>query len=170
MGIDPGTASLGFGVIQGPEPYRALDYGCVRTAAGLPLPERLLQLHEAVSRLLQRYAPDSLAVEQLFFARNVTNAMSVGHARGVVLLAAAAQKVPVSEYTPMQVKQAISGFGRAAKQQMQRMVQAILSLPELPRPDDAADALAVALCHVSYSRFEALSRHPSAHPSSTVAP
>lgn len=155
LGIDPGTARLGFGVVVGGDAPRPLDYGVVETAAASAMPVRLLTIHDAVDRLIRRYRPEAVAVEQLFFARNVTNALAVGQARGVVLLAAARNGVAVVEYTPSEVKQAITGYGKADKGQMQEMVRLILGLASVPKPDDAADALAIALCHVQTAPFQA---------------
>lgn len=152
-GFDPGTARLGFGVVQGDENPVPLDYGVIETSAHEPMPERLKQLYEGVTTILRDYRPVVCAIEQLFFSRNVTTALSVGQARGIVMLAAAQAAVPVVEYTPAEVKQSVSGYGKADKSQMQEMVRIILGLHEAPWPDDAADALAVALCHVQQARF-----------------
>lgn len=148
LGIDPGTATTGYGVVESDAAQKeeALDYGVIRTESDEPPARRLAVIYGAVTDLLNRHRPDALAVEQLFFNRNVRSALAVGQARGAVLLAAAHQGVPVLEYTPLQVKMAVAGYGRAEKQQIQAMVRAILRLGETPRPDDAADALAVALC------------------------
>lgn len=154
LGIDPGTALLGFGVVEAGDDPRMIDYGAIATPADRSMPERLNELFERVTSLLERYRPDVLAVEQLFFARNVTTAIAVGQARGVVLLAAARNRVPVVEYSPSEVKHAVVGYGRADKTQMQEMVRIILGLDHVPHPDDAADALAVALCHTQRSSFE----------------
>ena len=153
IGIDPGTAILGFGVVEGDNESRVVDHGAIETEAGLAMPDRLLILHSEVSRLLERYEPDELAVEQLFFSRNVTTAIAVGQARGVVLLAAAQRGIPVFEYTPAEIKNAIVGYGKADKRQMQEMVRILLGLAEVPHPDDAADALAIALCHAQTRQF-----------------
>jgi crossover junction endodeoxyribonuclease RuvC len=152
-GFDPGTARLGFGVIQGDDNPVPLDYGVIETAADVNMPERLKQLHEGVTAILRDYRPAVCAIEQLFFSRNVTTALSVGQARGIVMLAAAQAAVPVVEYTPAEVKQSVSGYGKADKNQMQEMVRIILGLHEAPWPDDAADALAVAICHMQMARF-----------------
>lgn len=152
-GFDPGTARLGFGVIRGDENPVPIDYGVIETAAHQPMPERLKELYEGVTAILRDYRPAVCAIEQLFFSRNVTTALSVGQARGIVMLAAAQAAVPVVEYTPAEVKQSVSGYGKADKNQMQEMVRIILGLHEAPWPDDAADALAVALCHVQLARF-----------------
>ncbi len=153
VGFDPGTARLGFGVVEGDDEPTPIDYGVIETAASEPMAERLKQLYEGVVAILQQYRPDVCAIEQLFFSRNVTTALSVGQARGIVMLAAAQAAVPVVEYTPAEVKQAVSGYGKADKAQMQEMVRLILGLREAPYPDDAADALAVALCHAQTARF-----------------
>lgn len=155
IGFDPGTARLGFGVIESdPEPH-ALDFGVIVTAADLPMAERLLTIHDAVGALIAQHGPHTIAVELLFFARNVTTAMTVGQARGVILLAAAERGVAVAEYSPSEVKQAIVGYGKADKRQIQEMVRVILGLEGLPSPDDAADALAIAICHVQTAPFRA---------------
>lgn len=155
IGFDPGTARLGYGVIgSDPDPY-AIDFGVIVTAADLPMAQRLLEIHLAVSELIDRHRPDAVAVELLYFARNVTTAMTVGQARGVVLLAAAQHGVLVAEYSPSEVKHAIVGYGKADKRQIQEMVRIMLGLTSLPRPDDAADALAAAICHVQVAPFRA---------------
>jgi crossover junction endodeoxyribonuclease RuvC len=153
IGIDPGTAILGFGVVEGDNDSQVVDYGVIETEAGLAMPDRLLILHSEVTKLLETYTPHELAVEQLFFSRNVTTAIAVGQARGVVLLAAAQRGVPVFEYTPAEIKNAIVGYGKADKRQMQEMVRILLGLAEIPHPDDAADALAIALCHAQTRQF-----------------
>jgi len=148
LGIDPGTARMGYGVVRGDTEYELLDFGCLTTTTDQPPEQRLLTLYRGLHALVERHQPQVVAVERLFFSRNVKTALAVGQARGVALLAAASNAVPVAEYTPLEVKQAVTGFGRADKDQVQRMVQALLQLPAPPRPDDAADALAVALCHL----------------------
>lgn len=150
MGIDPGTAITGFGIVC-LENRRlfAQGYGVVRTEAGEPLEKRLFHLHEEIQNLIKRFEPGEVAVESLFFNKNVRSALAVGHARGVVLLVAAQHGLPVFEYTPLQVKQALVGRGRAEKAQVQFMVRAVLALRETPSPDDAADALAIAVCHAN---------------------
>jgi crossover junction endodeoxyribonuclease RuvC len=148
LGIDPGTAATGFGVVarRGGR-LVALDGGVIATPAGVPLERRLADIHARVADLLDAHRPEAMAIEELYFGANVRTAFAVGQARGVVLLAAGERGVPCRGYTPQQVKGAVCGSGRAEKAQVQRMVQALLSLPELPRPDHAADALAVAICH-----------------------
>ncbi len=147
LGIDPGTAALGYGVVEriGGR-LRAIDHGCLETSPDLPMPERLLAIHGFVDDLISLHDPDVVAVERLFFSRNAQTAIAVGQARGVVLLAAAQHERPVREATPNEVKSAIAGYGAADKEQVQRMVQLVLGMAELPRPDDAADALAIAVC------------------------
>ena len=153
LGVDPGIAILGYGVITGEDDPAILDVGVVQTTPAELMPDRLLRLYEDLTAVIETCRPDVMAVEQLFFARNVTNALSVGQARGVVLLAAARFGIPVAEYKPSEVKLAVAGHGNADKQQMQTMVQLILGLDTMPTPDDAADALAVAICHVYSSRL-----------------
>jgi crossover junction endodeoxyribonuclease RuvC len=152
LGIDPGTAATGYGVVerQGAK-LRAVDYGCLETLPTQELPARLLEIHRAVTELILTHKPVHLGVERLFFNKNVQTAFAVGQARGVVLLAAAEHGLPVFEYGPHEVKLAVTGYGRADKRQVQRMVQAVLGMTVLPRPDDAADALAVAIC-VAHAR------------------
>ena len=147
LGIDPGTAATGYGIVERTgSKLRAVDYGCVATLPTDDLPRRLMYIHQAISELIAEHQPALVGVERLFFNRNVQTAFAVGQARGVVLLAAAEAGVPVFEYGPHEVKMAVTGYGRAGKDQVQRMVQVVLGMPVLPRPDDAADALAVAIC------------------------
>jgi crossover junction endodeoxyribonuclease RuvC len=150
LGIDPGLASTGYGVVA----HRggrlvALDGGVIATAPGLALERRLAAIHEQLGALIREHEPDALALEELYFGQNVKTAFAVGQARGVVLLAAGQRGLPCAGYTPQQVKGAVCGNGRADKEQVARMVQALLSLSEPPRPDHAADALAVAVCHAN---------------------
>jgi crossover junction endodeoxyribonuclease RuvC len=146
LGIDPGTAALGYGIVERTgSRLRAIDYGCLATSPDDPLPERLRQIHGLVTELIETHAPDLVAVERLFFSRNVQTAFAVGQARGVVLLAAAQGGVPVREATPSEVKVAVTGYGSADKEQVGRMVSVVLGLGEVPTPDDAADALATAI-------------------------
>ena len=147
LGIDPGTAMTGYGLVERTgSRLRALDYGCLETPAGMPLPERLLLIQDGLIDLVETHRPDLVAVERLFFNKNVQTAFAVGQARGVALLTAARFGLPVHEYGPHEVKLAVTGHGRAEKIQVQRMVQVVLGLAVLPRPDDAADALAIAIC------------------------
>ncbi|MDI3328739.1 MAG: crossover junction endodeoxyribonuclease RuvC [Alicyclobacillaceae bacterium] len=149
LGIDPGIGRLGYGlVVAEGNRLRAEDFGCLETAVGAPTADRLVRLYDQICDLLARERPDAMAVEQLFFYRNVTTAFAVGQARGVVLLAARQAGAEVAEYTPMQIKQAVTGSGAAEKGQVQRMVGLLLGLDGPPRPDDAADALAAAICHI----------------------
>lgn len=147
LGIDPGTARLGYGVVDATGGAPAMiDYGVAETHPSDSMPERLLQLYGNIRLLLNDHDPDVMAVEKLFFARNVTTAIAVGQARGVVLLAAAERGIPVREYSPSEIKHSIVGYGKADKNQIQEMVRIILGLDHIPRPDDAADALAIAVC------------------------
>jgi crossover junction endodeoxyribonuclease RuvC len=147
LGIDPGTAAMGYGVIErSGGRLRAIDHGCLVTSPDLPMPERLLAIHGLLDDLMSLHQPSIVAVERLFFSRNAQTAIAVGQARGVVLLAAAQHGRPVREATPNEVKSAVAGYGAADKEQVQRMVQLVLGMAELPRPDDAADALAIAVC------------------------
>ena len=147
LGIDPGTAAMGYGVVERTgSRLRAIDHGCLVTSPDLPMPERLLAIHGLLDDLMSLHQPAVVAVERLFFSRNAQTAIAVGQARGVVLLAAAQHGKPVREATPNEVKSAIAGYGAADKEQVQRMVQLVLGMAELPRPDDAADALAIAVC------------------------
>jgi crossover junction endodeoxyribonuclease RuvC len=148
MGIDPGTAITGFGLLeQEGSRLRLLEFGVIRTEPGVPDAARLLQIHREVKALLENHRPDAIAVEELFFNKNSRSVLAVGQARGVVMLAAAQAELRVEEYTPLQVKMAVVGYGRAEKRQVQEMVKVLLGLTRPPRPDDAADALAVAICH-----------------------
>jgi len=162
LGIDPGTATTGFALVAerrpgaGADEPHLVECGVIRTKAGVPMPERLVQIHGALTQLIDELQPDAVAVEELFFSANVTTAISVGQARGVILLAAASAGLPVAEYKPNVVKQAISGYGGADKRQMQEMVRMLLRLEEVPRPDDAADAVAIALCHLQMARYAGL--------------
>ena len=157
IGIDPGTATTGYGLVRdNADALEMVDFGVIETPAGLLLPERLLLLHDQLNQILLLHQPDSGAVEKLFFQRNVRTAMAVGQARGVVLLALAEAGLKVAEYTPLEVKQAVAGYGAAEKTQVQQMVRALLGMESVPRPDDAADALAIAICHLHSARFTSL--------------
>ncbi len=160
VGIDPGTATTGYGFVDQTDQgdLVAIDYGVILTPAGLPLEQRLLMLYEELKRLLLLHRPMVGAVEKLFFQRNVTTAIAVGQGRGVVMLALAEAGLRVVEYTPLEVKQAVVGYGTAEKFQVQQMVKAMLGLQDIPRPDDAADALAVAICHIHTHRYSELPR------------
>ena len=163
LGIDPGTAIMGYGLVESGvsasgagsvERLRMVEYGALYTPANAPLSERLPMLYKGVMDLLGEYKPQAVALEELFFNKNVRTALSVGHARGIVILAAAHSGVQLGEYTPLQVKQAVVGYGRATKEQVQAMVKLLLNMDHIPRPDDAADALAVAICHIHSSAFQ----------------
>jgi crossover junction endodeoxyribonuclease RuvC len=160
LGIDPGTATLGFGLVEGTpgasDGAALVDCGVIRTRPPAPMAERLAEIHHALTELIELLRPDAVAVEELFFSSNVTTAISVGQARGVVLLSAALAGLPVAEYKPNVVKAALTGYGAADKRQMQDMLRVVLGLREPPRPDDAADAVAVALCHLQQARLAAL--------------
>jgi len=158
LGIDPGTATTGFGVITEKEgSLQALAFGVITTPAADPLPARLVTIHEALTGLIAQHRPDAVAVEELFFAKNARTALVVGHARGVVLLAIAQAHAPLFQYKPSQVKQAVSGYGAADKRQVQEMVRLLLGLEDIPRPDDAADALAIAICHFHSAQYSVIS-------------
>ena len=158
IGVDPGTAITGYGLIREDESgnLTLVDYGVIQTPAKLPMPQRLLQLYRHLKGITLLHRPDSGAVEKLFFQRNVRTAISVGQGRGVALLALAEADVPIAEYTPLEIKQAVVGYGGADKNQVQQMVRVLLNLDDIPRPDDAADALAVAICHAHSSRMRKL--------------
>ena len=148
LGIDPGYATIGFGLIEGERAqYRMVTYGAITTPAGLPLSKRLYQIDRDMEELIGQLKPDVISVEELFFNTNITTGIAVAHGRGVILLAAEKLGVPVFEYTPMQVKQAVVGYGKAEKRQVMLMTQHLLHMKEIPKPDDAADALALAICH-----------------------
>lgn len=148
LGIDPGYAIVGFGVLEANRgQVRLLRCGAINTAAGTPMPRRLLQIQEDLECLMARFHPDAMAIEELFFNTNVTTGIGVAQARGVLLATAEKWNVPVFEYTPAQVKQAVVGYGKAEKRQVMEMTKRILKLAALPRPDDAADAVAIGLCH-----------------------
>ncbi len=148
LGIDPGLAVVGYSLVEkNANKYRVCDYGVIRTNSDQENCERLMQIFSELKEIIERYKPDEMAVEELFFNKNVKTAIEVGQARGVILLTGAQSNIAVAEYTPLQVKQAVVGYGRASKQQVQQMIKALLNLEEIPKPDDAADALAVAICH-----------------------
>lgn len=159
LGIDPGIGTTGYGIVGEDDQGEVvlIAYGAIETKPGEPMPERLKVLHEGITGLFGQYQPESVAVEQLFFGKNVTTAISVGQARGVALLAAAQAGLQVYEYKPAEVKQALSGYGNADKRQMQEMVKLLLHLDQIPRPDDAADAVAIAVCHLHSQRLRRLS-------------
>lgn len=161
LGIDPGIANTGYGVVES-QANRATahDYGNIRTNAQTASETRLKQIHDEVARLITEFAVDAVVLEDIFFSKNVSSAFAVGEVKGIVKLAAANAECHVETYTPSQIKQAVASYGRAPKTQMQRMVQALLRLKQVPRPDHAADALAVALCHAnSYKVLELRERY-----------
>jgi crossover junction endodeoxyribonuclease RuvC len=155
LGIDPGTATTGYGLVRD-RPDGSLEsvaYGILQTPAGVPAHQRLALLFHQLNDLLLLHRPDACAVEKLFFQRNISTAIAVGQARGVVLLAIAEAGLDAAEYTPNEVKQAVTGYGSAQKRQVQEMVRTLLLLPELPKPDDAADALAIAITHLNTKKY-----------------
>jgi len=157
LGIDPGLATTGYGLVAGDEQtLRPVAYGVVRTPPHVPTAARLALLYDALQRIVAEFSPDQAAVEELFFATNARTAITVSQARGVVLLALAKCGLCAAEYTPLEVKQSTTGYGQADKPQVQEMVRLLLGLREVPRPDDAADALAIAICHLSHSRLAGL--------------
>ena len=148
LGIDPGVATIGFGLVEADRTgARLLQYGVITTPPGIPLSSRLCQISRDMVQLLDQFRPEEAAVEELFFSKNITTGIAVAHGRGVILLEVERSGVPVFEYTPMQVKQAVAGYGGADKRQVMLMTQRLLKLNKVPRPDDAADALAIAICH-----------------------
>lgn len=155
IGIDPGTGILGFGVIDVHGGKTTMvDAGVIKTPAHTPLDERLEDIFDSLTEIIAETKPDMMSIEKLFFARNVTTAMSVSHARGVAMLTGRKAKLPIHEYTPMQIKQTLTGYGKADKKQMQEMVRLHLGLREVPKPDDAADALATAITHYMMQRMQ----------------
>lgn len=156
LGIDPGTATTGYGVVAQTAggDFELLACGVIRTEPRTAMHLRLRELFEDLQALIREFEPDAMAVEKLFFGRNVTNALSVGQARGTALLTAALHDLELAEYTPAEVKQAIAGYGNADKSQIQEMVRRLLDLPSVPKPDDAADGIAIALCHLQTQRYE----------------
>ncbi len=155
LGIDPGTGILGFGVIEiNKGKIKLVDAGVIRTPAHTPLDERLEEIFDGLSQVITQNNPDVMSIEKLFFSQNVTTAISVAHARGVAMLTGRQAKMPVFEYTPLQIKQTLTGYGRADKKQMQEMVRLQLNLREVPKPDDCADALAAAITHFHMSRTQ----------------
>ncbi|NLJ55767.1 MAG: crossover junction endodeoxyribonuclease RuvC [Firmicutes bacterium] len=162
LGIDPGLAIVGFGLVEEAQgSFRKIDYGHISTSAGMERCQRLNVIYSNVRLLITKFSPNEIAVEKLFFCKNVRTALQVGEARGAIFTAAARENTPVFEYTPLQVKQAVAGYGRAGKKQVQQMVTQLLRLEEVPKPDDAADALAIALCHLQSYRWQRLTSNPS---------
>ena len=148
LGIDPGVATVGFGVIDSEGGrQRMVQYGAITTPAGMPLAARLVQIGDDLGQLIRQFQPDEMSIEELFFSKNITTGIAVAHGRGIILLSGYQAGLQIYEYTPLQVKQAVVGYGRADKKQVMDMVRRILSLQAVPKPDDAADAVAIALCH-----------------------
>ena len=160
IGIDPGTAITGYGLVREDQNGKltAVDFGAIKTPAKMPMPKRLLCIYRELKEIALLHHPDYGVVEKLFFQKNVRTAISVGQGRGVAILSLADLEIPVTEYTPLEIKQAVTGYGGADKAQVQYMVKVLLGLEEIPKPDDAADALAVAVCHIHQARFNALTQ------------
>lgn len=157
LGIDPGIAIVGYGVVDKEgNRYKTVAYDAVTTRAHTPLEERLEKVYNGVNEIIKAYKPDVMSIEELFFNNNAKTALTVGQARGVIILAAVQNRIPIYEYTPLQVKQALTGYGRASKTQIQQMMKSILGLAEVPKPDDVADALAIAVCHGNSMRFNSI--------------
>ena len=157
LGLDPGTATTGYGVVDVVDGVlTAVAYGTITTPAKMPMPQRLQTIEQELKQLLLKYQPDTAGIEEVFFGRNVTTAITVGQARGVLMLTLANAGISVGEYSPPKIKDAVTGYGKADKHQVQLMVRNLLDLEETPRPDDAADGLAVAITHYHYQRFESL--------------
>lgn len=158
LGIDPGTATTGYGIVKDCPDGRliSISYGVIRTDSKSHYSIRLREIYEGILSLIECYKPDAMAIEQLFFNKNVSSALSVGQARGVVILTAALSGIQLSEYTPIQVKEAVTGYGRADKHQIQHMIKMLLGFDDIPKPDDAADALALAICHLNSYKIKHL--------------
>ncbi len=158
IGIDPGSAITGYGILEEKDDHslKVIDYGVLRTSSKLDSADRLKSLYEQLNQILALHRPKSGAVEKLFFQRNVSTAITVGQARGVLMLALAQAEISVAEYNPVEIKQAVAGYGKADKKQMQQMVKMLLNLQKIPKPDDAADALAVAICHIHSRKLNSM--------------
>ena len=154
IGIDPGYAITGFGVIEYEgNHFKLIESGSIQTKAGIPLPTRIAKIYDDMNTLIEKYKPDAIAIEELFFNRNTTTAIGVAQGRGAVLIAAAKTSTPIYEYTPLQVKQGVTGYGRADKKQVQMMVKTVLGLEKVPKLDDTTDAIAIGICHAHSHRF-----------------
>ncbi len=154
IGIDPGYAITGFGVIEYEgNHFKLIESGSIQTKAGIPLPIRIAKIYDDMTLLIEKYKPDAISIEELFFNRNTTTAIGVAQGRGAVLIAAAKTSTPIYEYTPLQVKQGVTGYGRADKKQVQMMVKTVLGLETVPKLDDTTDAIAIAICHAHSYRF-----------------
>ncbi len=159
LGVDPGTAITGYGILESDgDELKMIAYGAITTPSDWQLPRRLQHIYGELTTLIAQHHPTDAVVEKLFFSKNIRTALSVGQARGVALLTAAQAGLSIHEYTPLQIKQAVVGYGRADKNQIQQMVKLLLQLDFIPQPDDAADALAIAICHAHSARFENLSK------------
>lgn len=157
LGIDPGIAIVGYGVVDKEgNRYKTIAYDAITTKAHTPLEDRLHKVYMGINEIIHEYKPDAMSIEELFFNNNAKTALTVGQARGVIILAAYQNNVPIFEYTPLQVKQALTGYGRASKMQIQQMMKSMLGLTEIPKPDDVADALAIAVCHGNSMRFNSI--------------
>jgi crossover junction endodeoxyribonuclease RuvC len=157
IGLDPGTATTGYGIIDAIDgDLLSVSYGVITTSPRMKMPQRLQLIQQELKQLLEAYHPDTAGIEEVFFGRNVTTAITVGQARGVLMLTLANANIPISEYSPPKIKDAVTGYGKADKNQVQMMVRNLLNLEETPRPDDAADGLAIAITHYHYQRFESL--------------
>lgn len=157
MGIDPGFAITGYGIVKYEgNKFSPIEYGTILTKAGEPFDHRLLKLDREMSVIIDRFKPDAVSIEELFFNTNIKTAIMAAHGRGVAMAAAARAGIEIFEYTPLQVKQSVVGYGRAEKKQVQQMVKAILNLPDIPKPDDVADALAIAVCHCHSCKLSAI--------------
>lgn len=155
LGIDPGLATTGYGVINSKNgKLEVINYGCILTKSSLPLSTRLRTIYHETKKLIITYKPDAVVIEEIFFCKNVKTGLQIGHVRGVIMLAVIEANIEPAEYTPLQVKQALTGFGKADKKQIQEMVKILLNLKVIPKPDDAADALAAAICHIHKRRWE----------------
>ena len=146
LGIDPGFAITGWGIIEHGKEFSVVSYGCIKTTAGTDYPSRLISISRELDKVIKKFNPDLAVIEQLFFCKNVKTGIQVGESRGIAILTMAKNGLPIQEFTPLQVKQAVTGYGRASKIQVQRMIQTLLGLSEIPQPDDVTDALAIAVC------------------------
>lgn len=158
LGIDPGTATTGYGIVKKDRKgnLSVIDYGCIVTSTKKDLAERLKDIYTDLEKIIKKYNPNAIAIEELFFYKNIKTAIKVGHARGIALLCSVNMKKQIFEYTPLQIKQAVCGYGRADKKQMQKMVKLLLNFKKIPKPDDAADALACAICHANSEKLNKL--------------
>jgi len=158
LGVDPGLSFTGWGLVKsaGPDSLSMISYGCIKTKPNQPITERLKIIYQTITELIKEYHPVEMAIEELFFLKEARTVASVGQARGAVLVAAAVENLPVYEYNPRHVKMSLTGYGSADKSQMQKMVKTILRLTEIPKPDDSADALAIAMCHINMKKMNAI--------------